>query len=419
MQYEPTAAFAQKMDEQDRLAGFKGMFHFPQYAGRDVIYFCGNSLGLQPKTAEAAIATELESWRQLAVGGYFGGTHPWLSFHETCTPALAKWVGAGYNELTVMNALTVNLHLMMLSFYRPAGNRYKVIMEAGAFPSDQYAIETQVKHYGYAPDDAIIEVAPRAGEKLLRKEDILKAIADAGDGLALSMFSGMNYYTGQLYDMEAIADAAHAVGALVGFDLAHVVGNVPLFLHDWGVDFAVWCSYKYLNGGPGAVGGVFVHEKHAGQPATPRLGGWWGNDEKLRFKMEKGFVPKPDASGWCMSTSQVFNTVCLKASLELLDKAGPEALREKSIALTGYLAFLLGELKGLNFEVITPAEPGERGAQLSLYFKEKGREIHDAMIANGIVVDYREPGVIRVAPAPAYCSFMDVYRFYGILRDKF
>ncbi len=419
MNYQSTRNFAAQMDAADPLASFKTKFHFPRHGDDDVIYFCGNSLGLQPKTAASAIETELETWRNFAVGGYFGGPHPWLTFHNTCIPALAKWVGAAHHEVTVMNALTVNLHLMLLSFYRPQGNRFKIMMEAGAFPSDQYAIETQVKHYGYDPQQAIIEISPRKGEKLLRHEDILSAIEEAGESLALTMFSGMNYYTGQLYPMEEITRAAHKAGALAGFDLAHVVGNVPLQLHDWGADFAVWCSYKYLNGGPGAVGGVFVHQKHAGEPATPRLGGWWGNDEKTRFKMEKGFIPKPDASGWCMSTSQVFNTVCLKASLALLDEAGPDALRKKSIALTGYLQYLLEQLQGLDFEIITPSNPAERGAQLSLYFRQHGKEIHDAMIANGIIVDYREPGVIRVAPAPAYCSFSDVFRFYEILRDRF
>ncbi len=418
MNYELSENFAHQLDNDDALAAYKPLFYFPQHNGRDVIYFCGNSLGLQPRSASKAIEVELESWRTLAVGGYFGGENPWLNYHETCIAPLTTIVGAQPQEITVMNALTVNIHLMMLSFYKPEAGRYKIMMEAGAFPSDQYAIETQVKHYGFFPEDAIIEVAPRAGEKLLRTEDILQAIYDAGDSLALTMFSGMNYYTGQLYDMPAITKAAHQVGALAGFDLAHVVGNVPVHLHNWEVDFAVWCSYKYLNAGPGAVGGVFVHTKHAKQPATPRLGGWWGNDEKLRFKMEKGFVPKPDASGWCMSTSQVFNTVCLKASLEMIAQAGMNAMREKSIALTGYLAFLLADCTHLDFEIITPAEPEWRGAQLSLFFKKQGKEIHDAMHTNGIIVDYREPGVIRVAPAPLYCSFNDVYAFYKILKEK-
>lgn len=419
MQYEATAAFAAQMDREDALHAYREAFHFPRHQGADAIYFCGNSLGLQPKRVQQAIDTELRTWQQLAVGGYFGGTHPWLTYHDTCIPALLPWVGAEAQEVTVMNALTVNLHLMVLTFYKPTAARYKIIMEAGAFPSDQYAIETQVQHHGFLPQDAIIEVAPREGEKTLRTEDILAAIHQAGSSLALTLFGGMNYYTGQLFDIAAITHATHTVGAIAGFDLAHVVGNVPVQLHHWEVDFAVWCSYKYLNGGPGAVGGVFVHQKHATQAAMPRLGGWWGNDEKTRFKMEKGFVPKPDAGGWCMSTSQVFNTVCLKASLELLQEAGAMALRQKSIQLTGYLEYLLQQCAHLNFEIITPAHPEERGAQLSLYFKEKGKEIHDAMIANGIIVDYREPGVIRVAPAPIYCSFQDVFAFYTILKERF
>jgi kynureninase len=417
--YEASLDYARTMDASDPLGGFRDLFYFPKHNGRDAIYFCGNSLGLQPKAVADAIDTELKTWQDLVVGGYFGGTNPWLYYQDYCKPTLAKLIGASIQEVTVMNALTVNLHLMMLSFYKPMASRFKIMMEAGAFPSDQYAVETQVKHYGFDPADAIVEIAPRQGEKLLRTEDILKAIEDHGDSLALTIFSGMNYYTGQVYDMPAIAKASHAVGAVAGFDLAHVAGNVPVHLHDWNADFAVWCSYKYLNGGPGAVGGVFVHERHAANAQLGRLGGWWGNDEKSRFKMEKGFEPKPDASGWCLSTSQVFNTVCLKASLEIFEKAGIERLREKSVLLTGYLEYLLNQMPNLSFEIITPANPAERGAQLSLYFKQQGREIHDKMIESGIIVDYREPGVIRVAPAPLYCSFEDVFRFYEILKNNF
>lgn len=318
-----------------------------------------------------------------------------------------------------MNSLTVNLHLLMLSFYRPTKDRYQIMMEAGAFPSDQYAVETLARHFGLDPADTIIEISPREGEKTLRTEDILQSIDTHRDTLALTLFSGMNYYTGQLFDMQRITAAAHKAGAIAGFDLAHVAGNVPVQLHDWDVDFAVWCSYKYLNAGPGAVGGVYVHERWASDPATPRLAGWWGNDEKTRFKMEKGFVPKQDASGWNISTAQVFNMVTLKASLELFDRAGIENLRAKSIQLTAYLEFLLHQVPNLAFEIITPADAGSRGAQLSLYFRERGKEIHDKMIRSGIIVDYREPGVIRVAPAPMYCSFEDVFRFYEILRDHF
>lgn len=411
--------YAFHADQQDELTHFKKSFHFPQKDGKDVIYFCGNSLGLQPRSVGKAIEIELETWRNHAVGGYFGGTNPWLWYHKYCTPGLAKIMGCKEEEVTVMNALTVNLHLLMLSFYKPTPDRYKIMMEAGAFPSDQYAVETLVKHFGLHPDEAIIEIAPRSGEKLLRTADIIQAIHDHGGKLAMTLFGGINYYTGQLFDMAAITKATHTVGAIAGFDLAHVAGNVPMQLHDMDIDFAVWCSYKYLNAGPGAIGGVFVHEKHASNTATPRLAGWWGNDEQTRFKMEKGFVPKNNATGWNISTSQVFNTVCLKASLELFNEAGIDKLRKKSIHLTAYLEFLLKELKHINFEIITPADPEQRGAQLCLYFKERGKEIHDKMIDSGIIVDYREPGVIRVAPAPMYCSFEDVYRFYEILKNNF
>lgn len=417
--FQATREFALEADAADVLAEFKQQFHFPKKNGRDVIYFCGNSLGLQPRNVEQAIQTELTSWREEAVGGYFGGRHPWLYYQEYLKPSLARIVGCLETEVTVMNTLTVNLHLLMLSFYRPTPERYKILMEAGAFPSDQYAVETLVKHYGLEPETAILEIAPREGEKTLRTEDIIATIEAQGSSLAMVLFGGINYYTGQLFDLQRITRAAHQVNAIAGFDLAHVVGNTPLLLHEWEVDFAAWCSYKYLNGGPGAVGGVYVHERFATNPQTPRLGGWWGNDEKERFKMEKGFVPKTNASGWNISTAQVFNTVSLKASLELFDKAGMERLRAKSLQLTAYLEYLLHQLPNLAFEIITPADAAERGAQLSLYFKERGKEIHNKMIESGIIVDYREPGVIRVAPAPMYVSFSDVYRFYEILRDHF
>lgn len=417
--FEASLDYARKADQADALHHFKAQFHFPHHNGKEVIYFCGNSLGLQPKSAHAAIETELKTWREQAVGGYFNGANPWLYYQDYCKPALAKIMGASNEEITVMNALTVNMHLMMLSFYKPTSTRYKIMLEAGAFPSDQYAVETQAKHHGFNPDDAIIEIAPRAGEKTLRTEDILQAIEDHKDSLALTIFGGINYYTGQFFDIPTITKAAQAAGAIAGWDLAHVAGNIPLELHDWNVDFAIWCSYKYLNAGPGAVGGVFVHSKHAQQTDLNRMAGWWGNDEKTRFKMEKGFHAKPDASGWNISTAQVFNTVCLKASLELFDQADIHALRNKSLQLTNYLEFLLQQLPNLQFEIITPADPAQRGAQLSLYFPNNGKAIHQKMIESGIIVDYREPGVIRVAPAPLYCSFEDVYSFYEILKNNF
>lgn len=412
-------SYAKQADAADELARFKKQFYFPKKNGKDVIYFCGNSLGLQPLNVEAAIQTELTTWKEDAVGGYFGGKNPWLYYQEYLKPSLAKMMGCKEDEVTVMNTLTVNLHLLMLSFYHPTKERYKIMMEAGAFPSDQYAVETLVGHMGFDPATAIIEIAPGEGEKILHTEDIVAAINLHGDSLAMVMFGGINYYTGQLFDIKRITEAAHEVNAMAGFDLAHVAGNVPLQLHNWGVDFAAWCSYKYLNGGPGAVGGVYVNEYFATDVRTPRLGGWWGNDEKTRFKMEKGFIPKTNAGGWNISTAQVFNTVSLKAALEMFDEAGIENIRTKSLQLTAYLEYLLHQLPDLPFGIITPAGAESRGAQLSLYFKEGGKAIHDKMIESGIIVDYREPGVIRVAPAPLYCSFGDVFEFYRILRDHF
>jgi kynureninase len=419
MKFEATLSFAKSLDEKDGLARFKNEFYFPQVNGKDSIYFCGNSLGLQAKKVEVAFQQELSDWKNLGIGGFLNAKNPWMYYQEYFKPALSKIVGAKDDEVTVMNSLTVNLHLLMLSFYHPTKERFKIIMEAGAFPSDQYAAETQVKHHGFIPGESIIEISPRSGERLLRTDDILATIEGHSSELALVILGGINYYTGQLYDMQTITEATHKAGAVAAFDLAHAVGNVPMQLHEWNVDFAVWCSYKYLNGGPGAVGGIYVHERYATNPATPRFGGWWGNDEQGRFKMEKGFIAKPNASGWNISTAQIMNMVALKASLELFEDAGLENLRAKSLHLTAYLEFLLHQLTNINFEIITPADAEARGAQLSLYFKEQGREIHDKMIEKGIIVDYREPGVIRVAPAPMYCSYEDVYRFYEILRDDF
>jgi kynureninase len=388
----------------------------PTSLSADAIYFCGNSLGLQPRQTADHMLQELKDWQDIAIDGYWHAHNPWMTYPQSMRPALSRIAGCLEDEVTVMNALTVNLHLLLLTFYRPTTTRYKILMEAGAFPSDQYALETQVKFHG-VPGDAIIEIAPREGEKTIREEDILQTIDQNKDSLALVLLGGINYYTGQLFDMEAITAAAHKAGALAGFDLAHAVGNAPLRLHEWDVDFAVWCSYKYLNGGPGAAGGAFVHEKHARNKDLIRLGGWWGNDEASRFKMEKGFVPKPTAEGWSMSTAQVFNMVSLRSSLALFEEAGIENLQAKSRELTGYLFQLLKSLDNLDFEILTPAEPHCRGAQLSLYFKKEAKAIHQKILDAGVVVDYREPGVVRVAPAPLYNSFEDVHRFYHILES--
>jgi kynureninase len=415
--YEATLEFAQGQDQVDTLYPFRERFLFPQHDGRDVCYFCGNSLGLQPKSVSYLMEKELQDWAKYGVEGHFNAAYPWFSYHHFFSERLAKIVGAEKDEVVAMNTLSVNLHLLMMSFYRPKDGRYKILMEAGAFPSDQYAVETQVRMHGYDPAEAIIEVAPRDGAHTIEDADIVNAIAEAGASLALVMIGGVNYYTGQFFDLSKITKAAHDAGAYAGFDLAHAIGNVPLSLHDWNVDFACWCTYKYLNSGPGGVGGAFVHEKHGNDPSFFRLGGWWGNDEQSRFKMQKGFVPQKGAASWQMSNAPVFNMVAHNASLDIYDKAGMKELRKKSQALTGYMEFLLQQVGHLPFKIITPAEPERRGCQLSLLFAERGREVFDALTKNGIVTDWREPNVIRIAPVPLYNTFEDCFRFYEVLKQ--
>lgn len=415
--FEATLEYAQEQDNIDILFPFRERFRFPQHEGRDVSYFCGNSLGLQPKSVAYLMQQELEDWARFGVEGHFEARNPWFSYHHLFSERLAKIVGAHKEEVVATNTLTVNLHLLMMSFYRPEGKRYKIIMEAGAFPSDQYAVETQVRMYGYDPEDAIIEIKPRDGHHIIEEEDILSAIETAGETLALVMFGGVNYYTGQFFDLKAITAAAHRVGAYAGYDLAHAVGNIPLQLHDWNVDFACWCSYKYLNSGPGAVGGIYVHEHHCSNPKIFRLGGWWGNEEKTRFKMEKGFIPQNNAGSWQMSNAPVFNMVAHNASLDIFDKAGMQALREKSENLTAYTEWLLKQITHLPFEIITPSQSHRRGCQLSLLFSDRGREVFNKLTENGVVTDWREPNVIRIAPVPLYNTYEDCYRFYEILNS--
>ncbi len=414
-QFEASAEYAHSLDQMDTLFPFRERFHFPQHNGEDVRYFCGNSLGLQPKSTAYLMQKELDDWAAYGVEGHTQARNAWLYYHHLFSESLGRIVGAEKEEVVAANTLTVNLHLLMLSFYRPTKERYKIIMEAGAFPSDQYAIETQARLWGFNPDDAVIEVAPREGEFTLRNEDILKAIEEAGPLLALVMFGGVNYYTGQLFDIAAITEAAHRVGAYAGFDLAHAVGNVPLKLHDWDVDFACWCSYKYLNSGPGGVGGIFVHQRHGDSPDVFRLAGWWGNEEETRFQMRKGFHPQRGAASWQMSNAPVFNMVAHRASLDIYDKAGMAPLREKSLRMTAYLQFLLDNLKSLPFSVITPREENQRGCQISMLFHERGREVFDALSDAGIIADWREPDVIRVAPVPLYNTYEDVYRLYEVM----
>ena len=414
--FEANLEYAQNLDQVDILYSFRERFLFPQHEGRNACYLCGNSLGLQTKSVGYLMNLELDDWARYGVEGHFKARNPWFSYHHLFTERLAKIVGAKKNEVVAMNTLTVNLHLLMTSFYRPEGKRYKILMEAGAFPSDQYAVESQVRMHGYDPEDAIIEIAPKEGAYIIEEEDILKVISETDGELALVMIGGVNYYTGQFFDLKKISEAAHRVGAYVGFDLAHAVGNIPLQLHDWNVDFACWCSYKYLNSGPGGVGGAYIHEHHATNPKVFRLAGWWGNDEKTRFKIEKGFVPKKSAESWQMSNAPVFNMVAHHAALYIFDKAGMTALREKSEKLTAYLEFLLNQITNLPFVIITPDHPQRRGCQLSLLFQERGKEVFDKLTEQGVIADWREPNVIRIAPVPLYNTFEDAYRFYEILR---
>jgi kynureninase len=419
--FEPTPEFAARLDAQDPLRGFRAHFHIPPGPdGRESVYLCGNSLGLLPKSARAAVEQEFADWERLGVEGHFHGTSPWMHYHETLTDATARLVGARPVEVVVMNNLTTNLHLLLISFYRPTATRYKVLMEGGAFPSDQYALESQVKLHGYAPDEAIVELLPRPGEHTLRTEDIEAMIEELGDSLATILLGGVNYYTGQAFDMAAITRAGHAVGATVGFDLAHAAGNLELHLHDWDVDFACWCTYKYLNSGPGGTSGVYVHERFGNRPDLPRLAGWWGHDPADRFQMKKGFRPMPGAAGWQLSNAQIFPMAIHRAALGLVEEAGGmAALRRKSEQLTAYLEFLI---RGLNLplttlEIITPSDPAARGCQLSVLVHEKGRELFDFLAAQGIVADWREPNVIRLAPVPLYNSFRDVQRVGAALAE--
>ncbi|PKQ69779.1 kynureninase [Raineya orbicola] len=401
-------AFAQELDAQDELKHFRSRFFIPQHEGKEVIYLCGNSLGLQPKTASEAIQKELNKWADYGVEGHFVGEQPWWQFRKPIKPLLAEILGAKPTEVAIMNSLTTNLHLLLVSFYNPQGKRKKVLMEAGAFPSDQYALETHLHFRGVSPDENIIEVAPQKNEHILQTEQILETIEKLADELALVIFGGVNYYTGQVFEMQKITQKAHQVGAVVGFDLAHAVGNVKLDLHAWQVDFATWCSYKYLNSGPGGVSGIFIHEKHHNKD-LPRFGGWWGQVESERFLMKKGFKPIPDADGWQLSNEPILPMALHQASLQVFHEATMDKLVAKSNLLTHYLYEWLIEFAGEHIEIITPKNPPHRAAQLSIFAKSKGKELHQYLLKNGIITDWREPNVVRMAPVPLYNTFTEVF----------
>lgn len=410
--------FAKQLDSQDSLHSYRSKFYIPQHEGHDMVYFTGNSLGLQPKTTQDYIQQELNDWATYGVEGHFLAKNPWMSYHEILTDKTAKIVGALPSEVVMMNQLTVNLHLLMVSFYRPTKQRYKILCEAKAFPSDQYALQSQVKFHGFDIDDALIEIGPREGEYEVRHEDIYKAIDDNKDSLALIMIGGVNYFSGQVFDMKSIVEAGHKVGAIVGFDLAHGAGNLKLQLHDWNVDFAAWCSYKYLNAGPGSVAGAFVHEQHHKNTDMPLFAGWWGHDKETRFKMDRVFKPIETVERWQLSNAPILSMAAYKASLDMFDEVGMDKLNEKSRKLTAYLEFIVEEInkqKNNCLEIITPK--ANRGCQISIVAHGQGKALYNKLIESGVIPDWREPNVIRCAPVPMYNSFEDIYRFGKILNQ--
>lgn len=409
MQYEFSESFARYLDEKDLLKHFRLKFHFPLKNEKPVKYFCGNSLGLQPKQTESAMMQELNDWKIHGVEGHFKAKNPWYNYHELLKRNMAMLIGALPSETVLMNSLTANLHLMMISFYRPAKQRFKIIFDWSPFPSDRYALQSQAAFHGYNPEEALIELKPN-NKGYVSIQSVIEAIEANKDSLALVMIGGVNYYTGQLYDLKTITEAAHNAGALAGFDLAHAAGNVNLQLHDWNVDFAVWCSYKYLNAGPGSVGGAFIHENHHSEN-LPRFAGWWGNDPATRFTMPEKFIPVNSADAWQLSNAPVFSMAPLMVSLNIFAEAGMEKLTAKSKLLTGYLEFLIQEINKAYdaINVLTPSVESERGCQLSLVMKKNGKKIFQFLTENGIITDWREPDVIRVAPVPLYNSFEDVY----------
>lgn len=415
--FETSKEFALQMDEQDTLSKYRAQFYVPKHSdGSESLYFCGNSLGLQPKNVEKYLQQELNDWKKHGVEGHFQAKNAWMPYHEFFSEKLSKIVGAKEKEVVVMNTLTTNLHLMMVSFYRPTAKRHKIVIEKAAFPSDKYAVDSQIRFHGYNPADSLIQLTPRDGEETLRIEDIEAVIKENGDEIALVMIGGVNYYTGQFFDLARITAAGHAVGALVGFDLAHAVGNVSLELHNWEVDFAVWCHYKYLNSGPGAIAGAFVHEKHLEDPTIPRFEGWWGHDKNTRFLMGDTFKAMPSAESWQLSNAPVFSMTPLLASLELFDEVGMAKLKEKSTFLTAYMEFMLLNIDTDRIRIITPKSPKDRGCQLSIQVKNGNKAFFDTITAKGVIADWREPDVIRVAPVPLYNSFLDVYNFIQVIR---
>lgn len=415
---------AEKLDREDRLSEFRKEFLIPEKNGKKVIYFCGNSLGLQPLKVKENLETELNDWAKLGVEGHVKAKNPWMFYHKNFNSPLAKLTGAKEHEVAAMNSLTANLHFLMVSFYRPETKRFKILIEDKAFPSDHYAVESQIRFHGHDPADALIIVRPPKGMTYIPDDVIIDTIEQHKDELVLVMLSGINYYTGQLFDMKSITQKAHSIGAFAGFDLAHAIGNVPLQLHDWNVDFAVWCTYKYLNSGPGSVGGAYVHEKHAAEQNIPRFNGWWGYKENERFEMNSNFKPENGMAAWQLSNLPVLSMAAHKAALDLFDKAGIQNVRDKSIKLTAFIESCLNEIIQnnqweKNMQLITPADPEKRGAQLSILINYKGNELFNALKNAGIITDWRKPDVIRIAPAPLYNTYSEAYEFVRIVEAEY
>ncbi len=416
MKYKSVKSFAEELDSNDPLRNYRDKFFIPKMKdGREQAYFAGNSLGLQPKTVREYVEQELKDWETLAVEGHMSAKHPWLPYHEFLTEQTAHLAGALPAEVVNMNTLSVNLHLMMVSFYRPTPERYKILVEANTFPSDHYAVQSQIKFHGYNPAESLVEMKPRPGEHIIRTEDIEDFLDMEGDSFALVLFAGVNYYTGQAFEYERITKAGHKKGCYVGFDMAHGAGNMILNLHDWDVDFAVWCSYKYLNGGPGAIAGAFVHERHINDGNLPKFLGWWGHDKATRFLMEHKYIPIPTVESWQLSNPPILQLAALRASLDMFEEVGMSRLRDKSEALTGFAEFLINERNNGSIEIITPKEPSQRGCQLSLRTENNGKEIHSKLNNSGVICDWREPDVIRIAPVPFYNSFTDVWNAVELL----
>jgi kynureninase len=417
MYHQNTLEYAQQQDKEDTLSYLREQFHIPKDKnGNDWLYFTGNSLGLQPKTTKDYINQELKDWASLGVEGHMHAENPWMSYHEFLTQSMAKIVGAKPLEVVVMNTLTTNLHLMMVSFYKPTKKRYKILIEADAFPSDKYAVESQLRHHGYDDHEGLVLWKAREGEELANYDDLEKIIEEQGDEIALIMIGGVNYYTGQFFDLKRITKLGHKNGCVVGFDCAHGAGNVELNLHDSGADFAVWCTYKYLNSGPGSLGGCFVHERHAFDKTLNRFTGWWSHNKKTRFNMRHDFDVLPGAEGWQLSNPPILSMAAIRASLDIFNEVGIENLTKKSKKLTGYFEFLINELNHKDIKIITPSNPNERGCQLSIQVKNADKKLHQKLMEAGVITDWREPDVIRCAPVPLYSSFEDVYKMVERLK---